>query len=151
MSKEKSSNFLCLSKDPNELDLKTPCYNSVIEEVLYNMEAVATKIRALRKELGTTQRELAEKVGIHPAQLARYELGLSIPSLGVLIKLAKYCEVSIDYIVFGVDKDAAKRSRVQDQELLDLTRRIDNLKRPQRDKVKWAIKSLLNGGLITAA
>src|SRR3989338_8374224 len=114
MSKEKSSNFLCLSNGPNEIDLKTPCYNSAIEEVLYNMEAVATKIKTLRKELGSTQKELAEKVGIHPAQLARYELGLSTPSLGVLIKLAKYCEVSIDYIVFGIDKEVARRSRIQD-------------------------------------
>ena len=146
MSKEKSSKFLSLSGSLNELNLKTPCYNSTIEEVLYNMEAVATKIKALRKELGSTQRELAEKVGIHPAQLARYELGLSTPSLGVLIRLAKYCEVSIDYIVFGVDKEVAKRSRIQDQELLDLTRRIDNLKRPQRDKVKWAIQGLLSNG-----
>ena len=146
MSKEKSSKFLSLSGSLNELNLKTPCYNSTIEEVLYNMEAVATKIKALRKELGSTQRELAENVGIHPAQLARYELGLSTPSLGVLIRLAKYCEVSIDYIVFGVDKEVAKRSRIQDQELLDLTRRIDNLKRPQRDKVKWAIQGLLSNG-----
>jgi transcriptional regulator with XRE-family HTH domain len=109
------------------------------------MEKVAIKIRALRDELGLTQKELAEKVGVHPAQLARYELGISTPSLSVLVKLAKYCEVSIDYIVFGIDKETAKRSRIQDHELLDLSRRIDNLKRPQRDKVKWAIKGLLTG------
>lgn len=143
MSKEKSSKILCLSNASKEFDLKTPCYNSAIKEVVYNMESVPTKIRALRKELGLTQKELAEKVGVHPAQLARYELGLSTPSIGVLIRLAKYCEVSIDYIVFGIDKEVAKRSRIQDRELLDLTRRIDNLKRPQRDKLKWAIQGLL--------
>lgn len=110
------------------------------------MEAVAVKIRDLRKELKMTQKELAQKVGVHPAQLARYELNLSTPSLGVLIKLAKYCEVSIDYIVFGVDKEAAKRSRIQDQGLLDLTRRVDSLNRAQRDKIKWAIQGLLSNG-----
>lgn len=109
------------------------------------MEAVAVKIRDLRKELKLTQKELAQKAGVHPAQLAKYELGLSTPSLGVLVKLARYCEVSVDYIIFGTDKEAAKRSKIQDQELLDLTRRIDRLNRPQRDKVKWAITSLLNG------
>lgn len=143
MSKEKSSKFLCLPCSSNEVVFETPCYNNAIEEVLYNMEFVATKIKALRKELRLTQKELAEKVGVHPAQLARYELGLSTPSLGVLIRLAKYCEVSIDYIVFGVDKEVAKRSRIQDQELLDLIRRIDNLNRPERDRVKWAIHGLL--------
>jgi len=147
MSKEKSNSFLYPSNGSKESILKTPCYNSAIEGVFYNMEFVATKIKALRKELGLTQKELAEKVSVHPAQLARYELGLSTPSIGVLIKLAKYCEVSIDYIVFGIDKQVAKRSRIQDQELLDLTRRIDNLKRPQRDKLKWAIQGLLSNNI----
>lgn len=108
------------------------------------MEAVATKIKNLRQELGLTQKELAEKIGIHPTQLAKYELGLSTPSLSALVKLAKYCEVSIDYIVFGLDKEMIKTSKIQDQELLDLTRRIDNLKRPHRDKIKWAIQGLLS-------
>jgi len=141
-----SSKILNLLSSPKAAGFKTPCYNSPIEEVLYNMEAVAVKIRDLRKELKLTQKELAQKVGVHPAQLAKYELGLSTPSLGVLVKLAKYCEVSIDYIVFGLDKEAAKRSRIQDQGLLDLARRIDNLNRPQRDKIKWAIEGLLSNG-----
>lgn len=145
MSIIQSNKLSPLTHTREEGCLKTPCYNSAIEEVLYNMEKVAIKIRALRDELGLTQKELAEKVGVHPAQLARYELGISTPSLSVLVKLAKYCEVSIDYIVFGIDKETAKRSRIQDHELLDLSRRIDNLKRPQRDKVKWAIKGLLTG------
>jgi transcriptional regulator with XRE-family HTH domain len=129
---------------PQSVTFKNPCYNSPVKEILYNMESVPTKIKHLRKEIGLTQRELAEKVGIHPAQLARYESGLSTPSLGVLIKLAQYCEVSIDYLVFGIDKEAARRSRIKDQNLLDLTRRIDNLKRPQRDRIKWAIEGMLN-------
>lgn len=147
MSKDKSSGFLYQSTIPKNGNLNTPCYNSAIKEVLYNMESVPIKIKTLRKELGLTQKELAEKVGVHPAQLARYELGLSTPSLSILIRLAKYCEVSIDYIVFGIDKEAAKRTRVQDQGLLDLTRRIDNLNRPQRDKIKWAIQGLLSNNI----
>jgi transcriptional regulator with XRE-family HTH domain len=134
-----------MSLNPSEqLNPQNPCYNAAIKEALYNMESVPNKIKDLRAELGLTQRELAQKVSIHPAQLARYESGISTPSLGVLIRLAQYCEVSIDYLVFGVDKEAAKRSRIQDQQLLDLTRRIDTLKRPQRDRIKWAIEGLLN-------
>ena len=139
-----SSKFLNQFKDSKQGNSKTPCYNDLVnEEVLYNMEAVHTKIKSLRKELGLTQKELAEKIGVHPAQLAKYEIGLSTPSLGVLVKLAKYCEVSIDYIVFGHDREMSKRSKLQDQELLDLARRIDRLNRPKRDKLKWAIQSLL--------
>lgn len=147
MSKDKSSGFLCSSIISKNNNLNTPCYNSTIQEVLYNMESVPTKIKSLRKELGLTQKGLAEKVGVHPAQLARYELGLSTPSLNVLIRLAKYCEVSIDYIVFGIDKEVAKRTKIQDHEVLDLSRRIDNLNRPQRDKIKWAIQGLLSNNI----
>jgi len=140
-----SNKLLNTSNGHREGVLETPCYNSIVnEEVLYNMEAVHAKIKDLRKELGLTQKELAGKIGIHPTQLAKYELGISTPSLGVLTKMAKYCEVSIDYIVFGLDKEIAKRSRIQDHGILDLLRRIDNLKRPQRDKLKWAIQGLLS-------
>ena len=107
------------------------------------MEAIANKIKALRHELGMPQREFAKKIGIHPAQLARYEVSRSTPSIDILINIAKFCEVSVDYLVFGLDKEVLKRSRINDLELLELLRRIDNLKKPERDKLKWAIQGLL--------
>lgn len=113
--------------------------------------SIAKRIRDLRKELKLTQNEFGKKLGIHGRQLGRYEEGINTPSIDVLMKIADYCEVSLDLLAYGVDKKLSKRTQIQDNELLDLTRRVDNLKKSQRDKIKWAIRSLLNGDLTTAA
>lgn len=118
-------------------------YNMSHEEA-YIM-VIGNRIKKLRKELGLTQDELAAKIKIHGRQLGRYELGRSVPAINTIKKIANFCEVSIDYLIYGQDKKIAKRTKINDPEILDILRRMDNLKKPQRDKIKWAIKSLLNG------
>jgi len=105
--------------------------------------SLGNRIRTLRKELGLTQNEFAAKLGIHGRQLSRYEVDINTPSIDILRKIADLCEVSLDYIGYGKDKALARRSKIEDAELLDILRRIDHLKKPHRDKVKWAIKGIL--------
>lgn len=106
--------------------------------------SLGSRIRSLRKELGLTQNEFASKLGIHGRQLSRYEVDINIPSIDILIKIADLCEVSLDYLGYGTDKKLAKRSKINDNEVLELARRIDNLKKAKRDKLKWAVQGLLN-------
>jgi hypothetical protein len=60
--------------------------------------------------------------------------------------MADFCEVSIDYFVYGIDKKVAKRSRLNDMELLNILRRVDHLPRTKRDRIKWAVEALLSNG-----
>lgn len=55
------------------------------------LEAVAQLVNAIhqrRIELGWTQKELADKVGLHQESIARIENGGSIPRLDTVFKLA---------------------------------------------------------------
>lgn len=106
--------------------------------------SIGKQIRALRKELDLTQNQFGSKLGIHGRQLARYEQGVNTPSIAILMKIAEFCEVSLDHLTYGHDKRVAKKAKINDLEILDLLRRIDHLKKPQRDRLKWAIQSLLN-------
>lgn len=106
--------------------------------------SLGSRIRSLRKELGLTQNEFAAKLGIHGRQLSRYEVDVNKPSIDILIKIADLCEISLDYLGYGKDRKLSKRSRIDDKDLLEIVRRIDRLKKNQRDKVKWAIKGLLS-------
>ena len=106
--------------------------------------AIGNRLKELRKELNLTQDELGAKLGVHGKQLARYEIGKMMPSIKVLSKIADFCEVSLDYLVYGNDKKLASRSQINDAELLDMLRRIDRLKKPKRERLKWAIKGLLD-------
>lgn len=58
----------------------------------------------LRKERGLTQPQLAEKIGIHVAQVRRYEAGTSQPTLDVIRSLAVALGVSADELLFAPDE-----------------------------------------------
>lgn len=105
---------------------------------------IAETIKTLRKEMKLTQDKFAGKIGIHGRQLARYEVGKSTPSIDALTKIAKFCEVTADYLIYGHDNQLADRLKVKDPELLDLLRMIDRLKKPERERLKWALHGLLN-------
>ncbi len=101
-------------------------------------------IKTLRKESGLTQQEFASRINVHVAQLIRYENGQCIPSVKALKRIADFCEVTTDYLINGRDEKLMKKTKIHDAKLLDLLRRVDKLKRPQRDQIKWAIEALLD-------
>lgn len=106
--------------------------------------SIGQEIKNLRSQLSMTQDEFAERIGIHGRQLARYEIGTNKPSIEVLKKIADFCEVSLDMLIFGKDDYLSKRLKIADQDLLQLFRKIDHMKRPQREKYRWVLSSLIN-------
>lgn len=58
-------------------------------------------IRKLRLEHGLTQKELAEIVGITQQCVNNYENRSTQPSFIVLLKMADYFHVSLDYLCLG--------------------------------------------------
>lgn len=50
-------------------------------------------IRGLRNDLGLTQKEMAEKLGVPIASYQRYERYQQVPTAKMLIKLADLCGI----------------------------------------------------------
>lgn len=75
-------------------------------------------IRALRRERGMTQEQLAEAMNVSAAAVSKWENGQSVPDILVLTALADFFEVSLDALV-GYTVQAHRRS--------DLVARISQL------------------------
>lgn len=58
-------------------------------------KALGKRIQKRRKEVGLTQEELADKVGVSRAYMGYIEQGRNAPSLEVLEKIAKVLEISM--------------------------------------------------------
>ena len=58
----------------------------------------ATRIRELRLDKGVGQVELAKALDVSKGIISLWENGLREPKLSNLVALAKYFEVSIDYL-----------------------------------------------------
>ncbi|MEC1179148.1 helix-turn-helix transcriptional regulator [Metasolibacillus meyeri] len=59
----------------------------------------ATKLAAKRKELGVTQEQVAQYVGVSKAAVSKWEKGQSYPDITLLPKLATYFNMTIDALL----------------------------------------------------
>ncbi|TWM12079.1 helix-turn-helix domain-containing protein [Bacillus licheniformis] len=78
------------------------------------------RLTALRKSKKLTQEEMAAKIGVHRGTYANYERGNRQPDYETLTKIADFFEVSIDYLIRGVDP------KVQDKIFEDEAKKILN-------------------------
>lgn len=71
---------------------------------------IGNKLHELRINSGATQKQIGDIVGVSHTQIGNIENGLSYPSIPTLIRLAKYYNVSSDYILGISGKDHSKLS-----------------------------------------
>ena len=60
---------------------------------------IGKRIKQLRTNQKISQQELGDILGVTKVSVSCYENGKRVPSLDTLIKLAKYFNTSIDYLV----------------------------------------------------
>ena len=68
------------------------------------MQCVGERLKALRKEKGKKQREMAELLGLSLRTYQFYESGDYDPNLPNLVRLADYFQVSTDYLLGRTDR-----------------------------------------------
>lgn len=56
-------------------------------------------LKSLRKQNGWTQREVAERLGVHCSTYTKYETGASEPSFDILQKLTEIYQISADQLL----------------------------------------------------
>ena len=82
--------------------------------------AISLKLKEIRKTAKLTQNDIANVLGTTREAYGMYESGKRQISLKVLDDLAKYYNVSIDYLVGRVD------SEKEEMELLEAYRKLDS-------------------------
>ena len=65
----------------------------------FNCQSFAVRLRDLRNSKGITMLQLADAIGTTKATISNFENAQRNPSLEMLIKLADYFNVSIDFLV----------------------------------------------------
>ena len=63
------------------------------------MKVIADKIKTLREKKGVTQSALANTLGITRSAVNAWEMGITVPSTQYVVELAKFFNVSADYLL----------------------------------------------------
>lgn len=72
------------------------------------MKIFGERIRALRESMNFSQVKFAETFDIGQSSVVRYEKGKASPSLELLVRIADYYDVSLDYILGRTDNPQGK-------------------------------------------
>lgn len=104
---------------------------------------VGKRIRHRRWMIGTTQQQLAEKVGIKFQQIQKYETGMNRVSASRLWDIARALGVSIDFFFEGLAGEAAGEHAgvdmpddvLSDREALELLRSYYAIPENQRRRL----------------
>lgn len=92
------------------------------------MSDFASRLRLLRNERGLRQKDLAGDLGLAQTTIANYEQGTRFPDEGLLIRLADYLDVSLDFLLGrtetrGVAAAVHKAASADPEELGPIARR----------------------------
>lgn len=98
-----------------------------------DLKAIGSRIKAERKKLGLTQESLAELVNVSPHYIYEIERGMKSPSMETMVVIADKMELSIDYIIYGNQR----------QNLGSLYRKLDELSDERRLRAEKIFEQLL--------
>ena len=63
------------------------------------------KLQKLRRESGLSQEKLAEQLNVSRQAVSRWELGTAAPDVDTIVRLSKFFQVSIEYLILEECQD----------------------------------------------
>lgn len=60
---------------------------------------IGDKIKKLRRKRKVTQEQLAKQLGVTPQAVSKWEKGLAYPEINLLVPIADYFSVTVDFLL----------------------------------------------------
>lgn len=102
-------------------------------------ETLGDRILRLRRSMGWDQAGLAERTGIKPSQISKYERGQYEPKLATLSRLAAVLGTSADYLITGEEPAA-----LESDHLIALWPALKQLPLEFRNEIAGFLRTLLH-------
>lgn len=107
-----------------------------------NQISIGSYIAEKRRALNLTQEQLAEKLGVSNKTISKWENGKCMPDYSVIQKLCKTLHVALAELMNGEDAAEESVRTYDDEQILDLLRRTQELER-QRQVLSGAVLIVL--------
>ena len=97
-------------------------------------------IKELRKEKGLTQEQLAESLNVSGRTVSRWETGVNMPDISLLVELAEFYDVSVPEVING-----ERKSEKMEQEEIDVANKMAEYANAEKENI---IRSVRNQSLL---
>ena len=89
-------------------------------------------IAECRKNVGLTQAQLAEKLGITDKAISKWERGIAMPDTSIMLELCNILDISVNELLSGEKIDMDNNENKNEQLLLEMAKEIEN-----KNKTIW--------------
>ena len=89
-------------------------------------------IAECRKNVGLTQAQLAEKLGITDKAISKWERGIAMPDTSMMLELCDILGISVNELLSGEKIDMDNNEKKNEQLLLEMAKEIEN-----KNKTIW--------------
>ncbi|MBR1391585.1 MAG: helix-turn-helix transcriptional regulator [Lachnospiraceae bacterium] len=110
-------------------------------------EKIGHFIAQTRKDCGMTQRELAEKLNISDKAVSKWERGVSLPDISVMVSLCEELRININELLSGERLSKDSYDRKAEENMMNLMEE----NKTQREKLWWNVIGTLIGLLAVFA
>jgi len=103
---------------------------------------LGSTITKLRQQKGWTHAELAQRLGMHPNHVGRWEKNQMRPRSKTLEKLAELFEVRLEELIASEGEVSAQLAK-EDPELAELVTQIPSLDQDEKAALRLFLRSML--------
>ena len=101
---------------------------------------IGEQLIRVRELKGKKQVEVSRDINISRKRLCSYETDRAFPPIEILVKLSKYYNISLDYLIFDDNFSDEMKNKIKDKEIYELAYMIDNI----GDKGKYILKDFIS-------
>ena len=80
---------------------------------MISVDKLGTRIALLRRARGLTQTQIADRLGVTPQAVSKWERGLACPDLVCLDELSDLLDISIDALLRGAAYEIIRTDRLE--------------------------------------
>ncbi len=107
-----------------------------------DQQKIGTFLKELRNEKKLTQEQLAEKLGTSRRTVSRWETGINMPDLDLLIEMADFYAVDLRELL-----DGERKSEKMDKELEETVLKVADYSNEEKRKLTGILHWLFIGGI----
>ena len=109
-----------------------------------NQKKIGSFLKELRKEKGITQEEFAESLNVSGRTVSRWETGVNMPDISLLVDIAEFFNVSIPEIING-----ERKSEIMEKEVKEVAEAMSNYAGAEKSVILKRVKLISIIGLIS--